>query len=72
MNTLVPIKPRNGTCSICETPQAIIGMCKATSLVYGKCCYQDMTYATWAIDTHALRFGMRHPQPGDDFGKETL
>ena len=72
MNTLVPLKPQNGSCSICETPQALYGLCKATGLAFGKCCADDMAYASWIIDNHALRFGMRHPQAGDDFGKETL
>lgn len=70
MNTLVPIKPRNGECSICETPQSIIGMCKATGLSYGACCSKHMAYATNVIDSYMLNRGFRHPQPGDDFGQD--
>lgn len=72
MNTLVSIKPQNGTCSICETPQTLVGLCKSTGLAFGQCCAADMSYASWIIDNHALRFKLRHPKVGDDFGKETL
>jgi hypothetical protein len=72
MTALAALKPRPGTCSICEAPQTLVGLCKATGLAFGKCCAADMGYASWIIDNHALRFGMRHPQVGDTFGQETI
>jgi len=72
MNPLVKLKPQNGSCSICETPQTLVGLCKSTRLAFGQCCAADVAYATWVIENFALRHGMRHPQAGDSFGTETI
>lgn len=72
MNTLVHIKPQKGQCSICETPQSLVAVCTVTGLAFGQCCGEEMISATENIANHGLRFGIRHPQTGDDFGIEQI
>lgn len=52
--------------------QSLVAVCTVTGLAFGQCCGEEMVSATENIANHGLRFGIRHPQAGDDFGIEQI
>lgn len=67
MNPLAPIKPIQGVCNVCGAKARLIGECKVSGLVYGKCCSACMLHASQIIYNYMHSQGFIHPVEADMF-----